>query len=143
MNDLLTTLDKMQAVLSSLAEVMNEEQQQLSAGHLNSNLLQRITEDKSALLATLNYLDEIRLASEKSSGVQAPYRGQSEMTRRWQSIQLLTQRLRDANVHNGLLLQHQINYTDEALRVLKPHQTQAFYGPDGLGKGNATLSRKA
>jgi len=25
---------------------------------------------------------------------------------------------------------------------LRPHQTQAFYGPDGLGKGQATLSRK-
>ncbi|MFH8134114.1 flagellar export chaperone FlgN [Pantoea osteomyelitidis] len=143
MNDLLTTLDKMQAVLSSLAEVMNEEQQQLSAGFINSNLLQRITEDKSALLSTLNYLDEMRRTSEKSSGVQAPYRGQSDMTRRWQAIQQHTQRLRDANVHNGILLQHQIRYTDEALTVLKPHQTQAFYGPDGLGKGNATLSRKA
>lgn len=143
MNNLLTTLDKMQAVLSSLAEVMNEEQQQLSAGLINSNLLQRITEDKSALLTTLSYLDEMRRASEKSSGLQAPYRGQNDMTRRWQTIQQHTQRLRDANAHNGLLLQHQIRYTDEALTVLKPHQTQAFYGPDGLGKGNATLSRKA
>ncbi|MDF7657717.1 flagellar export chaperone FlgN [Erwiniaceae bacterium L1_54_6] len=142
MNNLLTTLDKMQEVLSSLSEVINEEQQQLGAGLINGNLLQRITEDKSALLSTLNYLDEMRRTTEQSSGTQAPYRGHSEMSRRWSSIQQHTQRLRDANTHNGLLLQQQIRFTDEALTVLKPHQTQAFYGPDGLGKGQATLSRK-
>jgi flagellar biosynthesis/type III secretory pathway chaperone len=72
-----------------------------------------------------------------------PYRGQNDMARRWDNIQQHSRRLQDANVHNGLLLQHQIRYTENALEVLKPHQTQAFYGPDGKGKGQATLSRKA
>ncbi len=45
MDNLLTTLDKMQDVLSSLNVVMDEEQQQLSAGRINGNLLQRITEE--------------------------------------------------------------------------------------------------
>lgn len=142
MSNLLTTLDKMQEVLSSLADLLNEEQHQLSAGHINSNLLQRITEDKSALLTTLNYLDEMRRTTETSLNTKAPYRGQSDMSRRWQSIQQHTRRLQDANVHNGLLLQHQIRFTQDALEVLKPHQTQAFYGPDGMGKGQSTLSRK-
>ncbi|MGK3123375.1 flagellar export chaperone FlgN [Candidatus Pantoea formicae] len=142
MDNLLTTLDKMQDVLASLTVVMNEEQQQLSAGQVNGNLLQRISEDKSALLTTLNYLDEMRRNTEKTLGTQAPYGGHSDRERRWQSIQQHTARLRDTNTHNGILLQHQISFTNEALAVLKPHQTQAFYGPDGLGKGQATLSRK-
>lgn len=142
MSNLQTTLDKMQDVLASLSAVLEEEQQQLAAGSINSNLLQRITEDKSALLSTLNYLDEMRRTAEQSQATAAPYRGQNDMARRWDSIQQHTRRLQDANVHNGLLLQHQIRYTENALEVLKPHQTQAFYGPDGLGKGQATLSRK-
>ena len=142
MDNLLTTLDKMQDVLASLTIVMNEEQQQLSAGQVNGNQLQRISEDKSALLTTLNYLDEMRRNAEKTLGTQAPYGGDSDRERRWASIQQHTRRLRDTNTHNGILLQHQISFTDEALSVLKPHQTQAFYGPDGLGKGQATLSRK-
>lgn len=143
MNNLMTTLDKMQEVLTSLTNVMDEEQLQLAAGQINSNLLQRITEDKNALLTTLNYLDQMRRTTEESVGVQAPYRGQSDMTRRWLMIQQHTRRLQESNVHNGMLLEHQIRFTHEAIAVLKPHQTQAFYGPDGLGKGNATLSRKA
>ncbi|QDY41619.1 flagellar export chaperone FlgN [Candidatus Pantoea soli] len=143
MNDLLTTLDKMQDVLASLTIVMDEEQQQLSAAQVNGSLLQRITEDKTALLATLNYLDEMRRKAGQTLGVQAPYRGHSDIARRWASIQQHTQRLSMANKHNGLLLQHQISFTQDALAVLKPHQTQAFYGPDGRGLGQATLSRKA
>ncbi|KTS33371.1 flagellar export chaperone FlgN [Pantoea dispersa] len=142
MDNLLTTLDKMQDVLSSLNVVMDEEQQQLSAGRINGNLLQRITEDKSALLTTLNYLDEMRRKTELSLGTKAPYRGHSDIARRWHSIQQHTQRLRDANQHNGMLLQHQMTFTEQALLVLKPHQTQSFYGPDGRGLGQSTLSRK-
>ncbi|HCW99323.1 MULTISPECIES: flagella synthesis protein FlgN [Pantoea] len=142
MNNLLTTLDKMQEVLSSLSNVIEEEQLQLSAGRINSNLLQRITEDKGALLATLSYLDEMRRSTERQLGTQAPYAGHSDMTRRWQSIGQMTRRLNNANTHSGLLLNQQIRFTEEALAVLKPHQTQAFYGPDGLGKGQTTLSRK-
>ena len=142
MSNLLTTLDKMQEVLVSLATVLDEEQQQLSSGMIISNNLQRITEDKSALLSTLNYLDEMRRSNEKSLGTSAPYRGQSDMARRWEGIQQHTRRLHNANTHNGILLQHQITFTHDALDVLKPHQTQAFYGPDGKGQGQATLSRK-
>lgn len=142
MDNLLATLDKMQDVLDSLTRVMDEEQQQLSAGQIDGNLLQRISEDKSALLTTLNYLDEMRRTTEQSLGTQAPYGGHSDRARRWQNIQQHTRRLRDTNSHNGILLQHQINFTHSALAVLKPHQTQAFYGPDGLGKGQMTLSRK-
>lgn len=142
MDNLLTTLDKMQDVLASLTHIIEEEQQQLAAGQVNGNLLQRITEDKAALLTTLNYLDEMRHNTEKTLGIEAPYRGQQDIARRWATIARVTQQLRDANQHNGLLLQHQVAFTRDALQVLKPHQTQAFYGPDGRGLGQATLRSK-
>lgn len=142
MNSLLTALDKMQEVLSSLTEVMNAEQEQLSAGRINSSLLQRITEDKSSLLGTLNYLDDMRRQAEKAAGLQAPYPAQPELAQRWEHIQTLTMTLRNINEHNGMLLNHQISHNEQALAVLKPHQTQAFYGPDGQAQGSVVLSRK-
>lgn len=142
MNSLLTALDKMLEVLSSLTEVMAAEQQQLSAGRINSSLLQRITEDKSSLLSTLNYLDEMRRQAEKVVGLQAPYPSQPELAQRWESVQQRTARLHDTNHHNGMLLNQQITHNEQALAVLKPYQSQAFYGPDGQTKTSAVASRK-
>ncbi|MGE9550423.1 flagellar export chaperone FlgN [Erwinia amylovora] len=142
MNKLLTALDKMLEVLASLADVMTSEQQQLSGGQINSSLLQRITEDKSSLLATLNFLEQLRRDAEKEAGLHAPYSRNPEMGRRWAAIQEQTMKLRDTNLHNGLLLNHQIGFTEQALEVLRPHQTQKFYGPDGQATSNAFISRK-
>lgn len=143
MQNLLSTLDKMQDVLHSLVQIMHEEQQQLAAGKLDSHHLQRITEDKSALLTTLRYLDEMRSSGEQQMRLAAPYPRDRQLGERWQAIQTLTGRLSDSNRHNGLLLRQHQQLNDAALQVLKPHHSQAFYGPDGLGKGQATLSRKA
>ncbi|EXU74610.1 MULTISPECIES: flagellar export chaperone FlgN [Erwinia] len=142
MNKLLTALDKMLEVLASLADVMTSEQQQLSGGQINSSLLQRITEDKNSLLATLNFLEQMRRDAEKDAGFHAPYSRHSELSRRWAAIQEQTMKLRDTNLHNGLLLNHQISFTDQALQVLRPHQTQKFYGPDGQATSSAFISRK-
>jgi len=139
MDNLLTTLDKMQDVLTSLTRIIEEEQQQLSAGQIDGHLLQRITEDKAALLTTLNYLDEVRLTAGRSLGLQAPYSDRQDMAARWTAIAATTRQLHNANQHNGLLLQHQVAFTQRALAVLKPHHTQAFYGPDGRGLGQSTL----
>jgi flagella synthesis protein FlgN len=142
MNSLITALDKMQEVLSSLSKVMKEEHEQLSAGLINSSLLQRITEDKSSLLTTLNYLDGMRRESEKQFRVQAPYRAQPDLARRWQAIEQRTRQLRDNNTHNGMLLNQQVAWNHQALALLKPHQTQSFYGPDGQATSGGFGSRR-
>lgn len=142
MQKLLTSLDKMLEVLTSLADVMMAEQQQLSGGQINSSLLQRITEDKSSLLATLNFIEQLRRDAEKEAGVHAPYSRNPELARRWSSIQEQTVKLRDTNLHNGLLLNHQMDFNAQALQVLKPHQTQKFYGPDGQATSSSFISRK-
>ena len=142
MNNLITALDKMQEVLGSLDNVMQEEHAQLSAGLINSSLLQRITEDKHSLLTTLDYLDAMRRESEKQYRLQAPYAAQPELARRWQTIEQRTRQLRDNNIHNGMLLNQQIVYNDRALALLKPHQTQAFYGPDGQAAAGGFASRR-
>ncbi len=126
MSRLLEVLDQMTAVLNSLKEVMDAEQQQLSAGHVNGSALQRITEDKSSLLATLDYLEQQR--REQQNQENAP---SQDVHQRWQTITQKTQHLRDINQHNGWLLEDQLARNEQALAVLKPHQEPNLYGADG------------
>ncbi|PIJ51916.1 flagellar biosynthesis protein FlgN [Erwinia sp. OLTSP20] len=142
MNMLLSSLDKMLEVLASLSDIMDAEQQQLSAGQVNSNLLQRITEDKSALLATLNYIEQMRREASEKSGLHAPYSDQPQLAQRWSLIQQSSIRLRDKNQHNALLLNHQMAHTEQMLNALRPLQSQQFYGPDGQATGQRFFSHK-
>ncbi|OON40699.1 flagellar biosynthesis protein FlgN [Izhakiella australiensis] len=142
MNTLLSSLDKMLEVLASLTDIMDAEQQQLSAGQVNSSLLQRITEDKSSLLGTLNFIEQMRRDASQQLGLHAPYSGQPQLAQRWSAIQERTINLRDKNQHNGLLLNHQMAHTEQTLGVLRPLQSQHFYGPDGQASGPAYISRK-
>ncbi|CCJ83879.1 flagella biosynthesis chaperone FlgN [Cronobacter dublinensis] len=126
MSRLSEVLDQMTTVLNSLKSVMDAEQHQLSAGSLNGSALQRITEEKSSLLATLDYLEQQRRSEQNSQ------RGaQPEMAERWQTITQKTLHLRDMNLHNGWLLEGQMARNQQALAVLKPHQEPALYGANG------------
>ena len=58
MTRLAEILDQMSAVLNDLKTVMDQEQQHLSMGQINGSQLQWITEQKSSLLATLDYLEQ-------------------------------------------------------------------------------------
>ena len=119
-------LDQMTTVLNDLKTVMDAEQQQLSAGHINGSQLQRITEEKSSLLATLDYLEQQRRLEHD-----ATRSANDEIAERWQTITKKTQQLRDLNQHNGWLLEGQIERNQQAIQVLKPHQEPALYGANG------------
>lgn len=93
-------LDQMTTVLNDLKTVMDAEQQQLSAGYINGSQLQRITEEKSSLLATLDYLEQQRRLEHD-----ATRSANDEIAERWQTITRKTQDLRELNQHNGWLLE--------------------------------------
>lgn len=124
-------------VLNSLETVMNAEQQQLSAGQINGSALQRITEDKSSLLATLDYLDTLRQAEQTSAAASSV-----ETQLRWQTLRQQIQRLGEVNQHNGWLLEFQREHTEQALAILKPHQAPEFYGADGQAKSAVNHANK-
>ncbi len=119
-------LDQMTTVLNDLKTVMDAEQQQLSVGQINGSQLQRITEEKSSLLATLDYLEQQRRLEQN-----AQRSANDDIAERWQAITEKTQHLRDLNQHNGWLLEGQIERNQQALEVLKPHQEPTLYGADG------------
>lgn len=126
MSRLSDILDQMTVILNSLKEVMDAEQQQLSAGSINGSLLQRITEDKSSLLATLDYLEKQRRVEQEAQRC-----ANDDIAGRWLTITTKTQQLRDLNQHNGWLLEGQIARNQQTLEILKPHQAPEFYGRDG------------
>ena len=110
--------------LNALRAVMEHEQQLLCAGSVSGSHLQRVTEQKSSLLATLAWLEQQRLqawdAEDNASRMQ------------WQAIQAQTRALREMNQHSGWLLEQQMAFNQQALAVLKPHQEAGLYGKDGL-----------
>ncbi len=137
MSRLTEIMDQMTVVLNDLKTVMDAEQQQLSAGNVHGSALQRITEDKSSLLATLDYLEQQR-RSEQS----ARHSANDDVVDRWQTITEKTQHLRDLNQHNGWLLEGQILRNQQALEVLKPHQETGLYGADGQTASSRTGGKK-
>mgnify|MGYP000852563048 FL=1 len=126
MSKLSEVLDQMTVILNALKGVMDAEQQHLSAGQINGSALQRITEEKSSLLATLDYLEQQRRTEQNMQ-----QSANDDIAGRWLTITKKTQHLRELNQHNGWLLEDQIQRNRQALEVLKPHQEPALYGANG------------
>lgn len=124
MTRLAEILDQMSAVLNDLKTVMDQEQQHLSMGQINGSQLQWITEQKSSLLATLDYLEQLRRKEPNTAN-------SVDISQRWQEITVKTQQLRQMNQHNGWLLEGQIERNQQALEMLKPHQEPTLYGANG------------
>ena len=131
MSGLSAILDQMTSILTSLNEVMDAEQHQLSAGNVNGLQLASITEEKSSLLATLDYLEKQRRVEQN-----ALRNAEEGISERWQAITDSTQELRRKNQHNGWLLEGQIVRNQQAIDVLKPYQETGLYGKDGQTASN-------
>lgn len=137
MSGLSAILDQMTSILNSLKAVMDAEQLQLSAGSVNGLQLASITEEKSSLLATLDYLEKQRRVEQD-----AQRETREAYSDRWQVITETTQQLHRLNQHNGWLLEGQILRNQQAIDVLKPFQETGLYGKDGQTAG-APVARSA
>ncbi|EFB2832911.1 MULTISPECIES: flagella biosynthesis chaperone FlgN [Escherichia] len=135
MTRLAEILDQMSAVLNELKMVMDQEQQHLSMGQINGSQLQWITEQKSSLLATLDYLEQLRRQTLDTAN-------SDDIAQRWREITVKTQKLRQLNQHNGWLLEGQIERNQQALEMLKPHQEPTLYGANGQTSTSYRGSKK-
>lgn len=141
MENLAQLLDKLFETLQALGMVQTEEHALLCSNTLAGVALQRVTDVKSQLLATVNYLDQQRLERERLQRCQAPYDGQPQLATRWQQVQQLSLQLREQNNHNGMLLNHHIDHNTQALAILNK-QNKSLYGPDGQSRAGSLLGRK-
>ncbi|MFI8415788.1 flagella synthesis protein FlgN [Serratia sp. NPDC078593] len=141
MENLAQRLDMLLETLNALDIVLTEEHNLLCAGSLPGVALQRVTDNKSQLLATVNYLEQQRTEREHALGIRAPYDAIPALAARWQQVQQLSQRLREKNQHNGLLLNQHLDHNTNALSVLNKHN-KTLYGPDGQSRAGSLLGRK-
>lgn len=81
MESLAQLIDKLLETLNALSTVLTEEHHLLCSGQLPGVALQRATDAKSQLLATVNYLEQQRLNLERAQGQQAPI----PRTRAWRT----------------------------------------------------------
>ncbi|WP_114193654.1 flagellar export chaperone FlgN [Edaphovirga cremea] len=143
MPSLAEALNALLETLNALDSTVNAEQTLLCSGLVNGVALQRITEQKSSLLTTLDYQNQQRQLAEKEQRVSAPYAAQRSLVPLWQEIQRLTATLNQRNQHNGLLLEQQIIRNSEALTVLNTRVGQnTLYGPNGQSRGAGIPGRK-
>lgn len=129
LSSLSAVVDKMSEAINALTQVLQAEHQQLSAETVNGSFLQRITEQKSSLLATLEYLEQQR----QHYLAIAP---DQQAIQRWQQLLEPLQRLSDMNQHNGWLLDGQRAHITQSLSLLQPHQGHDLYGADGYTTSN-------
>ncbi len=141
MDRLRTLLDKLAETLRTLEDVLVEEHQLLCSDQLPGVALQRVTDSKSQLLATVAWLEQQRPALEASLALRAPYLSHENLSERWRQIQQLSHSLREKNQHNGLLLNQQIAHNQQALAILSKNN-KSLYGPDGQSRAGSLLGRK-
>jgi len=142
MNDFIKTMNTLVEVLQSLDVVLNQEQTLLCAGRVNGIALQTITEQKSSLLTTVDYLDAQRRQHDKRLKQNAPYSRLPEIAQQWKKVVEISEKLSRMNQHNGLLINKQLDYNTQALAVLSANNTQNFYGPNGQTKPLGQSVRK-
>lgn len=142
MKNFIKTMTTLVETLQALDQVINHEQTILCSGRVNGASLQHITEQKSSLLATVDYLDKQRRQHDERLRQAAPYSRQPEISAMWKEVVQLTTKLSQINRHNGMLLGKQIAYNTEALAILNASQTQKFYGPNGQETVSGQTVRK-
>ncbi|AUX73486.1 MULTISPECIES: flagella synthesis protein FlgN [Erwinia] len=86
MDKLYPILSQMKTSLGELEGIMIEEFNHLSRPQINPVSLQILTDNKSQLLSTIHYYDELRRKEEAEMHISAPYRQQVKLFTCWQQL---------------------------------------------------------
>ncbi|MFI3309348.1 flagellar export chaperone FlgN [Ewingella allii] len=142
MKDFIKTMKTLVETLEALDLIIQHEQTLLCSGRVNGVALQNITEQKSSLLTTVDYLDKQRREHDARLKQNAPYSRQPEIAAMWKAVVQLSEKLSALNRHNGMLLNKQIDYNTQAMAILGASQTQKLYGPNGQTSVSGQTVRK-
>lgn len=132
MDKLYPILAQMKTSLDELEAIMIEEVNQLNRAQINPVSLQVLTDNKSQLLSTIQYYDEMRRQQEQQSAIEAPYQAQMKLFNCWQ---LVTEKVRNTKALNQKvesLLQSHMQKNQHMQKVVDHiGQTNTLYGPAG------------
>ncbi|KAA1189084.1 flagella synthesis protein FlgN [Photorhabdus heterorhabditis] len=140
MEELQQLLEQQVIHLTSLTQIMTEEQRILCEGFIEARDLHRVTERKNFLLSALSHSEQQRLNLGKTLNVIAPYDKQPILATLWQQIGKAIIRVRDLNTHNSSLLTQHLDLNSKAIAFLKSHHSPSLYGSDGQAARHSMLS---
>ncbi|NRN26996.1 flagella synthesis protein FlgN [Photorhabdus heterorhabditis] len=140
MEELQQLLEQQVIHLTSLTQIMTEEQHILCEGFIEARDLHRVTERKNFLLSALSHSEQQRLNLSKALNIIAPYDKQPILATLWQQIGKAIIRVRDLNTHNSSLLTQHLDLNSKAIAFLKSHHSPSLYGSDGQAARHSMLS---
>lgn len=111
---------------------MIEEINQLNRPKINPVSLQVLTDNKSQLLSTIQYYDELRHREDRGPGLQAPYRQQAKLFALWQQVTEQVQQTKSLNDKVEELLSMHMKRNQQLQKVVENvGASQSLYGADG------------
>jgi flagellar biosynthesis protein FlgN len=143
----MTILREEQRLMTSLLEVLKQEQQHLVAAHIDG--LTALTPEKSALVGQMATLAQQRHGALGAAGF-APQEagmadwvaacGDSAAAPLWQTLLEQTREAKELNRINGMLINKHMGHTQGALQALRPlaAASSSFYGPSGHATTSTT-----
>lgn len=133
MDKLYPILAQMKTSLDELEAIMIEEVNQLNRAQINPVSLQVLTDNKSQLLSTLQYYDELRRQQEPLSAMVAPYHQQAKLATCWQLVTEKVRNTKALNLEVESLLQSHMQKNQRMQKIVEQvgHNTNTLYGPAG------------
>ncbi len=122
MDKLYPILTQMKTSLDELEAIMIEEVNQLSRVQINPVSLQVLSDNKSQLLSSIQYYDEMRLQQEQLSALQAPYHHHSRLFTSWK---LIRERVQSTKTLNA-----------QVETLCKPYEEESIYAEGGRPRGS-------
>ncbi len=119
MEKLYPILSQMKTSLDELEAIMIEEVNQLNRPQINPVLLQILTDNKSQLLSTIQYYDELRHQEEQQLNIAAPYRQHVKLFNFWQQVTNRVQSTKDLNSKVEELLTMHMRKNEQLKKVVE------------------------
>lgn len=132
MDKLYSILAQMKTSLDELEAIMIEEVNQLNRAQINPVSLQVLADNKSQLLSTIQYYDDMRHQQEQICSAQAPYPGLGKLFSSWQLVSEKVRNSRALNQKVESLLQSHMKKNQHVQKALDHvGHANALYGPAG------------
>lgn len=137
--------------MSSLTEVLKLEEVALVDGNVEK--LNQLTIEKSKLISDLSTLENERRACLEHQGYSPDLKGMQEYFEKipaettaasnWSALLQLSERAKEYNRTNGLLINRQFVRNQSALNALQQKSpAESMYGPNGHSTNHATSGRR-
>lgn len=142
MDKLYPILAQMKTSLDELEAIMIEEINQLSRAKINPVSLQVLSDNKSQLLSSIQYYDEIRHRQELLSSMRAPYSQHGKLFTCWNLISERVHNTKELNVKIETLLQKHMKKNQHMLKAVEhTGYLDILYDPAGNSK-QASIGHK-